>query len=938
MARYQALICSLTYSATGNIGRSEELAQETFLAAWQQLGSLREPDRLRSWLCGIARNITRNAFRDQAREPLHEAAPLETAPEAPSTEPLPSEQVISREEETIVWLALERTPDLYREPLILFYREGCSVAAVARQLGLSEDAVKQRLARGRAMLRAQTVAVVEGALRRSRPGLAFTLAVMAALPVVVAGSATGSRGGRSGQDDGARGQGAPLSGWHRCVAWSPYRIARWCNRRLGKLAANAVSARKATLAPQLHFLRRGHGLLLRALLRDEDRRAARCQRSSAGVGSVARGVDTRLSPPQPGLDVSPCAPVAADRAEELAARTAPLPEPPVVRRISRWRSKWEGRQWHSRWSFLGLPLVDVNFSSPNGESLDPKALVSALSAGKPNRARGWIALGDRAQGILFACGNVAIGGIAIGGVSAGVVAIGGAAVGLVSVGGGALGALAIGGMAVGAVACGGGAVGGWVFGGLALGWMAWGGLAIAWRAAMGGLACAHDLAVGGMAIAAHANDAVARESVANCWFFDLADWHKTHVLPWMHGPWFQLWVLGLSLLVPALLFAVGYRRRKAAALCLLAALSPFSRNAQAEEPKPEAFTLGNGIRLVSVHFAQRTTLAIFTFVPLGLVDDGPRQAQWSHLVEHMVIRSTVPNDLSIANAETLPDHMRLDFYGNVGNWRDGMAHPRRWLQGVPFLQASLDAEKPRVKAELDYTVKNWFTHKFALVAWAQGFRHGQSHAALQGDMDRASLNEIQACRDNQLAVSNHILMCVVGGIEPAEVLRIASEQLRGIKLEGKEATAVKLHPGNREMTWDLDARHLLLTWPVPGPEAADFPALLTAAQWLNVQFSSDDELKKSTGMTLAGANLATPEGQFLYVSASLRPGISFANVQARLDRHLRALSTSDQALQLAPILAKQQAESLAHLPDPSSMKGQLPPNVTIAMVEMNLGL
>ena len=38
-----------------NAGRSEELAQETFVTAWKALGDLDEPARLKSWLCGIAR-------------------------------------------------------------------------------------------------------------------------------------------------------------------------------------------------------------------------------------------------------------------------------------------------------------------------------------------------------------------------------------------------------------------------------------------------------------------------------------------------------------------------------------------------------------------------------------------------------------------------------------------------------------------------------------------------------------------------------------------------------------------------------------------------------------------------------------------------------------------------------------------------------------------
>ena len=63
VARYQSLVCALAYSATGSLSQSEDLAQETFFTAWKQLRSLREPGRLRSWLCGIARNLINNWLR-----------------------------------------------------------------------------------------------------------------------------------------------------------------------------------------------------------------------------------------------------------------------------------------------------------------------------------------------------------------------------------------------------------------------------------------------------------------------------------------------------------------------------------------------------------------------------------------------------------------------------------------------------------------------------------------------------------------------------------------------------------------------------------------------------------------------------------------------------------------------------------------------------------
>jgi RNA polymerase sigma factor (sigma-70 family) len=182
VSRYQALICSLAYSATGNLGQSEDLAQETFITAWNRLSHLRERHRLGAWLCGIARNRINNAIRHERREPLRAAEPLDAVHEWAEPGPLPRDYAVSNEEAAILWRSLERLPETYRTPLILFYREHRSIETVAAHLDLTEDAVKQRLARGRKLLREQVLAFVEGALARSNPGKAFTIAVLASLP------------------------------------------------------------------------------------------------------------------------------------------------------------------------------------------------------------------------------------------------------------------------------------------------------------------------------------------------------------------------------------------------------------------------------------------------------------------------------------------------------------------------------------------------------------------------------------------------------------------------------------------------------------------------------------------------------------------------------------------------------------------------------------
>ena len=199
VSRHQSLVCALAYSATGNLSRSEDLAQETFLAAWKQLPQLREPLHLRARLCGIARNLIRNAQRRAGRDPARLAETLEAAPEVAAVEPLPTDQAISHEEEAILWHSLALIPEAYREPLVLYYREHHSVARVAEALELSEDAVKQRLSRGRVLLQEQVLALVEGTLERSNPGRAFTVGVLAALPVLGTAAKTVAVGAAAGQ-------------------------------------------------------------------------------------------------------------------------------------------------------------------------------------------------------------------------------------------------------------------------------------------------------------------------------------------------------------------------------------------------------------------------------------------------------------------------------------------------------------------------------------------------------------------------------------------------------------------------------------------------------------------------------------------------------------------------------------------------------------------
>ncbi|MDB6055752.1 MAG: polymerase, sigma-24 subunit, subfamily [Verrucomicrobiales bacterium] len=459
--RYQNLVCSVTYSQTGNLSQSEDLAQETFLTAWKQLAGLREPEKLKSWLCGIARNLTRNWLRKTEHDPETGAVELlEDIPCAPSAL---SDHVIQKEEETILWQSLKEIPELYREPLVLFYREHQSVEAVATSLEISEEAVRQRLFRGRRLLQDRVLSLVEGTLQRSGPGKAFTLGVIAALPAfttsaTAASMATGAAKGtviaKSAMGLGVFGA---LLGPVLGILGSYFGI---------KASINATnSPRERAFVIKMSWWVVCLALAFTAALGMIIANARKLVQTSPAMFA---GLLVALILGYTGLLVGLIF-FANRRQKWIREEESPLVPVP----------NHQGYEYRSPWQFLGFPLIHVKFGNALGQGRIP--------------AKGWIAIGDSAIGGVLAVGGIAFGGIAVGGVSCGVISLGGLAFGV------------------------------FALGGFAGGWIATGGAAVAWKVALGGAAIAHHFAKGGLAIARHANDAGALSYFSDHLFARLSD-------------------------------------------------------------------------------------------------------------------------------------------------------------------------------------------------------------------------------------------------------------------------------------------------------------------------------------------------------------------------------------------------------------------------------
>ena len=215
-------------------------------------------------------------------------------------------------------------------------------------------------------------------------------------------------------------------------------------------------------------------------------------------------------------------------------------------------SRYRGRVYRSRAFLFGLPLIDVNVS-------DPSTVIGPDSKGQvPKVARGWIAVGDDARGIILAVGSTARGFVALGGRALGVVSVGGVAVGLVAIGGLGVGIFAIGGLGLGVYAIGGLAIG-WqgAAGGGAIAWdTAVGGFAMARHAAVGGAAFARDFALGGGGSASHFNDDAAKAALLAHPLKLGMDWSVAHM------NWLRVAILVIALLIPGAMLPLMYRRKR----------------------------------------------------------------------------------------------------------------------------------------------------------------------------------------------------------------------------------------------------------------------------------------------------------------------------------------------------------------------------------------
>ena len=167
--KYQKSVHALAWRKIGDFHYAEDITQDTFLRAYQNLSTLRNPSQFLGWLHVIANRICLNWLRKQ--EPEKQVQSLEDTPmEEIGASAYARYEVEQRETEAtehrfeIVNKLLEKLPEGEQIVVTLHYLDEMTAKEIGKFLGVSPKAVWTRLSRARKRLQEEEELLIQEVL------------------------------------------------------------------------------------------------------------------------------------------------------------------------------------------------------------------------------------------------------------------------------------------------------------------------------------------------------------------------------------------------------------------------------------------------------------------------------------------------------------------------------------------------------------------------------------------------------------------------------------------------------------------------------------------------------------------------------------------------------------------------------------------------------
>ena len=158
VSRYKNLVYSIIFRMVNNREEANDLAQDVFLKVYKNLDKYHPEFKFSTWVM----RITTNHVIDYRRKARGAAVSLEEAEYDPVDDETPEAALIARERSATISRAVNNLPDMYKIPIMLYHQQGLSYQEIASVTEEPLSKVKNRIFRGRKLLKDCLMGLREG--------------------------------------------------------------------------------------------------------------------------------------------------------------------------------------------------------------------------------------------------------------------------------------------------------------------------------------------------------------------------------------------------------------------------------------------------------------------------------------------------------------------------------------------------------------------------------------------------------------------------------------------------------------------------------------------------------------------------------------------------------------------------------------------------------
>jgi RNA polymerase sigma-70 factor (ECF subfamily) len=147
---YGRLILTICNSMTGDYFEAEDLAQDTFIAAYKNLDSF-DGANMKAWLVKIASNKCRDYLKSAARRSV--PSPQETFEQVTDGAPIPENEVLEKDTEKRLEDFCKSLKEPYRSIAVAYFCDHMNAQDISRATGKNLKTTQTQIYRTKAMIR-----------------------------------------------------------------------------------------------------------------------------------------------------------------------------------------------------------------------------------------------------------------------------------------------------------------------------------------------------------------------------------------------------------------------------------------------------------------------------------------------------------------------------------------------------------------------------------------------------------------------------------------------------------------------------------------------------------------------------------------------------------------------------------------------------------------